>query len=220
MAEGEIFEFLESDALDHSAPLTILEIGCADGQDSAKLVRLFPRAKIFCFEPDPRNIYLLQKIGAPKFVTLVEAAVSDTDGKATFNLSDGHHPADKSGKVAWTYSSSLKAPTGHLKDFPWVKFDRTAQVRTVRLDTFAREHNLDTVDFIWADVQGAEDLLIAGGQQTLARTRYFFTEVYDGAWYQGQIGFDELRSRLPGGAEQWELVKRMEFDALFRNRAI
>jgi len=30
---------------------------------------------------------------------------------------------------------------------------------------------MTTIDFVWADVQGAEDLFIAGGQQALARTR-------------------------------------------------
>ena len=215
----DVLEKLQGGLLGDRPDLTIMEIGCANGQDSGQLVRLFPRARIICFEPDPRNVYWLKKEGAERFVTLIDAAVSDTDGTATFNLSGGMPPGVKAGaNSAWTQSSSLKRPTGHLKDFPWCKFEKTAKVRTVRLDTFTREHKIDRVDFIWADVQGAEDLLIAGGQETLARTRYFFTEVFDGGWYEGQIGLEEILRRLPGGPEAWEIVERYKIDVLLRNR--
>ena len=35
---------------------TILEIGCNDGTDTLKFLRVLPQASIYCFEPDPRAI--------------------------------------------------------------------------------------------------------------------------------------------------------------------
>lgn len=216
-----IYARLGAGLLGDRADLTILEIGCADGDDTSKLVQMFPRAKFYCFEPDPRNIYWLKQDRAERFVTLIEAAVSDIDGTALFNLSSGRGPGAVTGpKGEWTYSSSLKKPTGHLKEFPWCKFQKTAKVKTVRLDSFAREHGVADVDFIWMDVQGAEDLVIAGGAATLARTRYLFTEADDGGLYEGQLGGDAIIDRLPGGRDGWEVLEKFDFDVLLRNRAM
>ncbi len=41
--------------LDCSAPLTVLEIGAADGGDTRLLRYTFPNATIYFFEPDPRT---------------------------------------------------------------------------------------------------------------------------------------------------------------------
>lgn len=218
---NSIYDFLRSPALDASAALTILEIGCATGADTLDLRRLFPRARIFCFEPDPRNVFHLKKSILKDQVTLIDAAVGDHDGEAVFNLSDGKVPSQARADVrTWTFSSSLKKPTGHLTEAPWVKFERTAKVKVIRLDTFIAQHGVDRIDFIWADVQGAEDLLIAGGQQALARTRYFYTECYEKPLYEGQIGLDEMRQRLPGGPSAWEVVHRFPTDVLLRNTAL
>src|ERR1051326_2814588 len=134
---NDIYDFLRGPALDRAAALTILEIGCATGVDSLALRRLFPKARIYCFEPDPRNIYAMKKTPLKDVVTIVEAAVGDRDGKATFNLSEGKVPQGADIHT-WTFSSSLKKPTGHLQEAPWVKFKQSVEVRTVRLDTFCR----------------------------------------------------------------------------------
>lgn len=212
----DIYDFLRGPALDHTAPLVILEIGCATGVDSLDLRRLFPKSRLFCFEPDPRNVYVMKKALPKGAAVIIEAAVGDRDGDATFNLSEGKVPPGADVHT-WTFSSSLKAPTGHLQEAPWVKFLRTVKVKLVRLDTFAREQALDTIDFIWADVQGAEDLVIAGGQEALSRTRYFYSECYDKPMYEGQIGLDEIRNRLPGGPAAWDVTHRFPTDVLLRN---
>jgi hypothetical protein len=36
----------------------------------------------------------------------------------------------------------------------------------------ARAHDIEKVDFIWADMQSAEGDLVAGGPLTLAKTRF------------------------------------------------
>lgn len=202
---------------------TIIEVGCHMGEDTLEMFRLFPHAKIIAFEPDPRSVAQLHARGFSKIATLVEAAVGAEDGSATFRLSSGSPPKNDSAfdpkyrNHPWTASSSLKAPKEHLKQFPWVKFDLTAKVKVMRLDTYFEQAKLDRVDFMWADVQGAEDLLIAGGQQTLARTRYFYTEFYDQELYEGQIDLRTIQSRLPG---KWSLLARWDNDVLFKNEAM
>ncbi len=111
-------------------------------------------------------------------------------------------------------SSSLKKPVKHLEMAPWVKFDTKVKVKVVTLDTFAATEGLAAIDFIWADVQGAEDQMIAGGQKALATTSYLYTEYSDVEVYQGQINLKQIVERLPG---KWEVLEDFGDDVLLRN---
>jgi FkbM family methyltransferase len=73
-------------------PRTIIEVGSHYGQDTIRLRKAFPKARIIAFEPDPRNIYQAKLARVHLHVEYVEAALSDTDGAATFHLSDGIPP--------------------------------------------------------------------------------------------------------------------------------
>ncbi len=200
-------------------PSTIIEIGAHYGTDTYELRQQFSAARIIAFEPDPRNIYLVKRANIHKIVEFVEAAVSDQDGEAVFYLSDGHPPgAPKSAAITgWSQSSSLKKPDQATRNYPWLKFERKSCVKTVRLDTYCEQAKVGQVDFLWADVQGAEAEVIAGAQKTLARTHYFFTEFGVGNTYEGEIGADEILARLPGS---WEVLEKWHTDILLRNKSL
>ncbi len=210
---------------------TLLEIGCNDGTDALRFLEAMPRARIYCFEPDPRAIARFKKItNGEGRVELAEVAVSNVDEVATFYGSSGRPPKKLRGPGAlhyhhldeWDLSGSLKKPTGHLTFSPWTTFpeNRRYQVDTTRLDTWRRKHpGVTRVDFIWCDVQGAESLVVQGGPQTLKVTDYLYMEYSDRPLYEGQAPLEELRSMLSG----FDLIAicgsgRTEHNALFRNR--
>ncbi len=83
----------------------------------------------------------------------------------------------------------------HLRRAPWCTFDSGSAVLMRSLDSWASEAGVDRVDFIWADVQGAEGDVISRGQHTLARTRYFDTEYSNEELYEGQIDLMSLLDR-------------------------
>jgi hypothetical protein len=65
----------------------------------------------------------------------------------------------------------------------------------MRLDTWleaAGMRHTGVVDFIWADLQGAEGDMVLGGTQTLRQTRWLFTETYHVEMYEGQLTTDQL----------------------------
>ena len=68
------------------------------------------------------------------------------------------------------------------------------------LDSYAK--NLGRIDFIWADVQGAERKMIQGGLQTLSRTEWLYTEYSDVELYEGQPSLSEILVMLP----DWRVV--------------
>ena len=210
---------------------TILEIGCNDGTDTNRIMDTFPDGLVFCFEPDPRAIARFLETVHDDRATLVEAAVSDEDGETVFFGSSGRPPGRERGPKAshychldeWDLSGSICKPTGHLDMSPWVTFPPTRRytVKTIRLDTwYEQTPGVGVIDFIWADVQGAEGLLIKGACNALRLTRYFYVEtrVQGGRMtgkelYEGQPDVDQLRRLVP----QMDLISFHGDNALFRN---
>ena len=184
----------------------ILEIGCNDGTDTLRFLDEMPGATIHCFEPDPRPIERFKSnLDGDQRVHLHEVAVCDKDGEAVFHGSSGQVPNPSPSAAHYWHlpecdlSGSLYRPTGHLKATPWMSWpeERQFMTRTIRLDSWLQFYDPPAIDFIWADVQGAEHTLIQGATEALARTRYFYTEFYDRPMYQGQQPLAKLRNLLP-----------------------
>jgi len=178
---------------------TVLEIGAHKGEDTLKFLSEFPDIRIYSFEPDPRCIVGFKRAVVDDRSTLVEAAVSDNDGEVTLHMSTSWpvkiprllsalgakrvwtrvvlaYRRWRGTEKEWTGASSIKESVPRSKRWPWLTFDKTAEVRTTRLDTWTKENSIDSVDFMWVDVQGAERNLIKGAVRTLKTTRYFYTE--------------------------------------------
>lgn len=94
-------------------------------------------------------------------------------------------------------------------------FEET-EVDCCRFDTYYKKVNPGVVDFIWADLQGAEGDLIDGGQIALTNTRYLYTEYSNDELYQGEIGLQEIINKLPG---KWSVVEDYGSDVLLKNES-
>jgi FkbM family methyltransferase len=149
-------------------------------------------------------------------VTLVPVAIGAQDGTTTFYASNGAPSEDWSARLpeGWDLSGSIRRPKNHLTLNPWCTFDAVSEVPVRSLDSWAREHGVDHVDLIWADVQGAEGDLIRGASATLARTRFLYTEYSNDEMYEGQIDLRSLLTALP----QFAVVRRFAGDVLLQNR--
>jgi FkbM family methyltransferase len=199
----------------------ILEIGASHGMHTALFLRDFPGARIHAFEPDPRAAASFRANVRDRRATLHEIAIGATNGRAEFHASTGL-PPDAGDDVAreypkgWDQSGSLRAPTGHRERWPWVRFPRTIKVEVRTLDTWSAKHEPGQIDFIWADMQGAEGDMIAGGPATLARTRFLYAEYSDTEIYAGAPNLAQLLDLLPG----FEVVRLYPDDVLLRNAAL
>jgi 2-O-methyltransferase len=200
----------------------ILEIGAHHGWHTAQFLRMFPSAVIYAFEPDVRAIAKFRaNIRNPR-VRLFEMAIGAADGEAEFHVSSGLPPGTSATDAARTYpqgwdqSGSLHAPKTHTAKWPWCKFDRTIPVAVRSLDSWAQEHGVVSVDFIWADIQGAEGDLVRGGMTTLARTRYLYTEYSNEEIYEKEPTLQLLLDMLPNFC----VLKRYPNDVLLMNKAL
>lgn len=196
----------------------ILEIGANEGDSTADFVAQMPRALIRCFEPDPRAVAKFKARKFPDNVRLYEVALSDKIGTAEFHQSDGRPP----GKCwegygnHWDKSGSLLENHRHTKYARWLSFLPPIRVPTTTLDTWAGEHlPTDAVlDFAWVDVQGAEALVLAGGQETVKRLRYWYCECDPRPLYRGMAKKQDIVALLPG----FEFVEEFGgYNFLFKN---
>jgi hypothetical protein len=114
----------------------------------------------------------------------------------------------------WDLSGSIKNPKEHLNLHPWCKFDNTIEVPTIKLDDWAKKNEVEAVDFIWMDVQGAERDVLRGGQELLQRTRFLYTEYSERELYEGQPNMITILSELRG----FRISKRYENDLLLERK--
>lgn len=198
----------------------ILEIGAHHGKHTAVFLEFFPKAQIHAFEPDPRALMVLKSNLNDPRVRIHEIAIGAQNGKAVFHTSSGLPPKASAQVEAnypqgWDQSGSLRAPKTHKQKWPWCKFKKTITVAVRSLDHWAQKCEIGEIDFIWADMQGAEGDMISGGQATLARTRFLYTEYSNEEMYEGEPTLEVLLAMLPN----FSIVKRYPGDVLLKNMA-
>jgi 2-O-methyltransferase len=163
----------------------IFDIGCNNGSDTANFCQLFPNGKIYAFEPDQAAIsaFYSRQLKA----RLIVGAVSDVDGNTDF------YPSEN-----WNPSGSILKPKLLLESHAWIVWMPPVKVPSIRLDTFTEYNKIDLIDFVWADVQGAEEKMIKGGINTFTnRVRYLYTEYSIGELYETAATKERILELLP-----------------------
>jgi FkbM family methyltransferase len=197
-----------------SRDATIIEAGCADGTDTEWFSDNFKEGMIYAFEPDP-SLYgeACLKVATRRNVELSTYALSDKTGDATFYVSKN------SGKD-WGSSSILK-PKDHLWFHPTITFDSQINVKTINLDEWSLAKNIDKIDLMWLDMQGAEPLVLRAAPRTLTKTRYVYTEVSVIETYENVIQFEDFKNQMDSSGFDLVCIVDMWKDmgnALFKNR--
>lgn len=192
----------------------ILEIGAHKGDSSNNIIHsLSPVKEYHAFEPDYRNFDLLKKqLANFKFAKVNFSAVGSFHGKTNFYHSGGVNTLSDD----WSASSSIKKPKLATTENPWLTFDRTSEVDIIDIDTYCISNNIHDIDFIWADVQGAEEDVILGASNMLKHTKFLFTEYCDFERYEEEIGKDKILQMLPG----WDLIYDLGDDIFLANTNI
>jgi hypothetical protein len=193
---------------------TIIEAGCADGSDTLWFSDHFASGMIYGFEPDP-SLYeeAIRKVGTRRNVEISKQALSDKTGEATFYIS-------KNDGKDWGSSSILK-PKDHLWFHPTITFDTQIKVDTINLDEWSSTKNIDRVDLMWLDMQGAEPIVLAGAPKTLAKTRYIYTEVSVIETYENVIQLEDFKKQMDASGFEFAGIVDMWKDmgnAMFKNR--
>lgn len=134
----------------------VLDMGANIGMFSC--VAAWKGAKVYAFEPTPEIIVEL-KMNAALYDTIIveEYAVSDENGESQFyavNLRGDNFDSGKNTLLQGRYSPQKVS---------------IQTVKTITVDSFVEENKLEHVDFIKADIEGAERLMLKGARKTLQK---------------------------------------------------
>lgn len=191
----------------------VVELGAHTGEDGEIFERCcMPGAKLthVMVEPDPRNCEQILKRHRPAADwRLWQGAVADTHGLREFHTCWNTRDTSRA-------SGSLLAPTAHLIHFPFIKFESTINVPCFTLDRIYEVERITKIDLLYVDVQGAERLVIAGGQNALRHTRYAFMEAEpEVELYEGEALKPELTQIMADLG--WEVTGDFTYNLMFRN---
>jgi len=204
---------------------TVFDIGACEAEDSIRYAKLFPNAGVYAFEPRPDNILKAQELLKHYHCTQVvleNMALSDTNGKAEFYLSEGR-PEGAKGSEDWDFgnkSSSLLPPSEEMKKHTeWLRFKNRIEVNTLRLEDYVSEKGISEIDFAHIDVQGAELMVLRGAGDFIKKIKLIWMEVEAVELYKGQPLKSEVENFMQtnGFVSVLDTVNAVAGDQLYVN---
>ena len=165
---------------------TIVDIGANRGQFALCARRLYPKAKIFSFEPlqKPAKVFLDTFKNDPN-TQLFNKAIAAQPGSAAMHVS------------RWDVSSSLLPIAQAQHDnFPFTEESRTETVSTARLAECLDPSSFGNVSLLKLDVQGYELAALRGCEDLLERFKYVYVEASFIELYVGQALATEVIAYL------------------------
>lgn len=156
----------------------LLDVGCCAGHMLRMYHNLMHPEKSFGFEPSHKN-YLGAANRCP-FAQIENVAVSDYDGKANLNIYE-----TKSRHSLLTRTPSVTKVVQPTK--------------VMRLDTWARENGIKTLDFVKIDTQGLDFNVIKGMGKLITTVKIIIVEImFDDREYEGVPPYYRIFQYLEG----------------------
>jgi len=173
--------------------LIFFDIGACEGLSSVRYLSIFPKSKLYAFEPVPDNFKKIKKVKEKHQLNNLlpfELGLSSKKGEATLYVSSGkpqnkETPTDNSSEFG-NKSSSLFKPGKTKEVHPWLKFNESITIKTDTLENFCEDNNITTINFIHMDVQGAELLVLQGANKMISKINTIWLEVEKIPLYEDQ----------------------------------
>ena len=165
---------------------TIIDVGANTGQFAKMISKIFTEAKIYSFEPLPEP-----------FEELMQWAVQQRGRVKAFNLALGETERETKmfSHVDHSSSSSFLRTTDTCKElYPFIQKQAFASVKQTTLDNWVKSltKSLISETLIKLDVQGYEDRVIRGGQETFEMAKACILEVNLDSLYEDQATFKNI----------------------------
>ncbi|HSW36366.1 MAG TPA: FkbM family methyltransferase [Candidatus Limnocylindrales bacterium] len=175
--------------LRHLPIKTVIDVGANEGQFAKMISNIFPKAHIYCFEPIPVAYAKLNKWAEQRGgVTIFNVALGESEGEADMLIHPAHSP-----------SSSLLETTEICETiYPFTKQQVKTKVKLTTLDKALFQHvnSLAPDILVKLDVQGYEDRVIKGGEETFKTAKACILEVCLDQLYENQATFKDILSLL------------------------
>lgn len=199
-ALDDVYEVLGR-LLDGREVTGILDAGASDGRVTRKLLRCFPQATAYCFEPNvPQYGEAWRAYAAEEpRARVAHLALADEAGELELHVAQG------------VGSTSLFRPrTRYLDMYPGqTAVERVEKVPVVRLDDWLDENGAPPIQLMKFDIQAAELKAMKGAEQTIRnQVLAIYTEIFFNPMYEGGAIYSEIDLFLRGcGFSLYNLYK-------------
>jgi FkbM family methyltransferase len=139
-----------------------VDAGANIGEYSTLLRRSFPRADIYCFEPNPPTFEVLQTAAKASALKTFRKGLSSESGTAML-MGDDAHPTSGSTSL---YGKEIGPTFNRVHDYS-KPVERRVELTT--LDKFATTHGIDHIDFLKLDIEGHEFEALKGASGLISR---------------------------------------------------
>lgn len=194
----------------------IVEAGSANGVDTLKLAKAFAPQLVFALEPINEQFLETKRITKKlNNVRVFNLALAIESGILEMYVGKSGPGLEGMG------SSSILKPTGHLEHFPEIQFGVRERVTGISLEEFSRKNEIDFVDLLWLDLQGAEYEIIASAKRWIMQSvNLLHLEVSRVELYEGARLYREIKSMMK--ELNFEFVEnrvgRISGNCLFQNK--
>lgn len=131
---------------------TVIDVGANIGAISVLAAGSGANTKVYAFEPTPNLVPLIaENISINQFqdrITIHDMAISNQEGSIDFVLTG-------------------ESEVNHIATTQLLPGQTVKKVSTITLDTFAQKNNINQIDFLKVDVEGAELLVFQGAKKLL-----------------------------------------------------
>jgi FkbM family methyltransferase len=169
----------------------VLDVGAFNCMEAIEISKAFPGARIYSFECHPESVKRCRENSKEySNITVVNKAVTNYDGitkffptdpeKTVTTWPDGNPGASSLFRASGTYD--------HIEKY--VQYE--VEVECTRLDTWAAQNQINQIDLIWMDLQGAELLALEGLGGFLQGVKVIHTEVEINPMYAEQALFKDI----------------------------
>lgn len=189
--------YLKNNNYDFDKECVIFDIGSRDCLQSIEFFNTFPNAKIFAIECNPNTLenckYNISILNYNSRITLIPKAVNLYTGKCNF------YPINKDKTItSWSDgnpgASSLFISNGEYKVETYVQ-DKV-EVDCTTIEDIIKEYNINKIDLIWMDLQGAELLALKSMGEHLKNVDFIHTEACHSPIYENQSLFIDIDEYL------------------------
>lgn len=195
MYEGSVNTFIEViKKYIRNKKLIVFEIGALDCKETLGFNELLNSPKIYTFECNPNTLPMCrQRIKGYKNIHLIEKAVTNKSGTVKF------FPIDQKKTITtWKNgnpgASSLLHASGK---YPVEKYvQKEIRVEAITLESFMKTNEINNIDLLWMDIQGAELTALEGLGGKISNVKFIHTEVEFFEIYRDQPLFEDVRNFL------------------------
>jgi FkbM family methyltransferase len=197
-------------------PINLVDVGSYNGDFTEALAGYCGISRGLLIDPLPHKVANLRQRFHPPTYQVFECAVSASNGTIEFEVNETE------------VTSSILSIRKEMPELGDISLGVNKRIKcdTRTLDNIVKEANIDAIDILKIDVQGAEHLVLMGAKEVLKKTSMIWSEVSFKALYEASSRFMDIYDMLlPFGFKLIEIEpgfrgpdgEMIQGDALFIN---